>query len=190
MKSWDQPHGPDYAIDEPEFMAQYGRALAEWGNVEHALAHLFAAFLRPASLQISRAAYLAVPGFRDKLTVLDAAAKAVFVVISPADRPALEKEWQSLFNAANRTSKNRNKIAHMHVWHGSRSGTGTFGAGHMAEVDKLPFNWEEREKLVVTSKTLTDYRQGFLALYERISNYRDDVSRALIRAQESQNKRS
>ena len=69
LVNWNEPHGPEYAADEPEFMAEYGRTLAEWGGVEHELARVFSVLIQPKSTMSAAAAFLAVPGFRDKLTV-------------------------------------------------------------------------------------------------------------------------
>lgn len=179
MKRWDEPHGPDYAKDEPEFMAQYGRALAEWGNVEHVLAHLFAAAMKPADMVTSRAAFLAVNGFRDKISVVSATLTVVLASPGIQDGASLRDQWGQIAKSAERAARHRNELAHMHVWHGSQSGSGTFGSGHLAQVTELPLDWKQREPKVVTIKKLNDYRQGFFSLYERIFAYRDQVADAV-----------
>ncbi|AEH85716.1 hypothetical protein [Mesorhizobium opportunistum] len=165
MAKWSDPAGPDYATDEPEFMVEYGRAMAEWGNVEHLLARIYVKLLKPANIEHATLAFFSVQNLRDRMNMISSLVASQFGEPKVADVPPVV-EWERIRNAFNRTVKNRNTLAHMHVWHGPS--IGTFGHGHIYQVAKLPVDVGERRQQVVTTKRLRDFREGFCLLWKRL----------------------
>src|SRR5207244_3892303 len=144
MAKWTDPEG---SSDEPEFMACYGRAMAEWGDVEHQLARLYCKLLKPQNIEHATLAFFAVQNFRDRTNMISS---LVLSKYGPDDNPdphVMSVKWSRILRALNRTAKNRNRLAHLHVWHGPEYGT--FGHGHIFEVFQLPTDAKERAKHVV-----------------------------------------
>lgn len=150
-------------------MVEYGRAMAEWGNVEHALAQIYVKLLKPANVEHASLAFFAVQNLRDRVNMIASLVASLFGEPKAIDATPQAVEWDRIRNAFNRTVKNRNTLAHMHVWHGPK--TGTFGHGHLYEVAKLPQDAEERKRQIVTAKRLRDFREGFCLLAERLRHF-------------------
>ena len=100
------------AISDPLFNA-VGRALSNWQNIENQLANLFTLFVgadisaeAPGS---AVGAYGAIVGFKNRLSMVDAASDAYFRA-----RPTGEgrKQWKDLRNLLSAFSQRRNDIAH------------------------------------------------------------------------------
>lgn len=113
-KPWDLP--PSMASGnnsaEPIFSA-VGKALSNWEHVENRLAQVFATFVGANhsrnSLHPSVRAYGAIVGFKSRIGMLDAAAKAYFRVTEIEGQP---EAWKTVLTAATGFSDRRNDIAH------------------------------------------------------------------------------
>jgi hypothetical protein len=169
MAKWSDPVGPDYATDEPEFMVGYGRAMAEWGNVEHALSRIFVRILDPGNVEWATLAFFSVQNFRDRTNMVASLVTSQFGPPDTDNPTHQATEWSRVVKAIGRTAKNRNTLAHLHVWHGPK--IGTFGHGHLFQVSKLPTDPEERRRKIVTIKTLRDYSHGFHLLAKRLNDF-------------------
>lgn len=168
---WSKPAGPDYAIDEPEFMAEFGRALAEWGNIEHKLSDIFAVSLQAKDRLNARAAFHAIASFRDRINAIGVVIDRLSERQSTKQWEQIKVEWKRASEAVQKASKNRNKLAHMHVWHSRRSGT--FGADDITKVAYLPRDLTERQQAVVTIQKMKDYRKSFCSLKDRLRAFRE-----------------
>src|SRR4051794_16445407 len=98
---WDAPHGPDYALDELEFMAAYGRAMAAWGSVEHAMARIYIKLLRPSNIEHAAKAYFSVLSFRDRSNATSSLVNSNFGT-DKDENPTLEAvEWARIIRKVN-----------------------------------------------------------------------------------------
>lgn len=170
------PQGAEYAPDEPEFMAEFGRALAEWGNIEHRLSSVFAIVICSAEVMSARSAFHSVVGLRDRLQMIDRPLKIKFGTSEGQQWRELEREWSRISDRVQKASKKRNKLAHMHVWQGPA--LGTFGAQDISRLSDLPIDPIEREKLVVTAETLRSYQESFVSVAMRIETFRASLLEA------------
>jgi hypothetical protein len=173
---WRMPQGADYAPDEPEFMAEFGRALAEWGNIEHRLSSVFAIVICSAEVMSARSAFHAIVGFRDRIQVIERPLKIKFGTSEGPQWRELEGEWSRISDIVQKASRKRNKLAHMHVWQGPK--LGTFGAQDISRLSDLPTDPKERSKLVVTIETLRSYRESFVSVAMRIETFRASLLEA------------
>jgi hypothetical protein len=113
-KPWDlppsMPSGNDTA--DPIYNA-VGKALSKWEHVENRLAQVFATFvgahIGKNSPQPSVRAYGAIVGFKSRIGMLDAAAKAYFSANPIEGHP---EAWKTLMTAVTGFSDRRNDIAH------------------------------------------------------------------------------
>lgn len=169
VRKWDEPHGAEYALDEPEFMAEYGRAMADWGSLEHQLGHVFGLSLRTKP-EIAGAVFFAVPGFRDKVSMVNAVIAARFV-----DEAEVQSDWRAISEQCLKISKSRNRIAHMHVWQGPNSGT--WGAQDLWQMSQLPIKWNERKQYVVTVEELRRIRSRFNAVTTKLLSFSEVIEK-------------
>lgn len=170
MSKWNEPQGADYASDEPEFMVGYGRALADWGSVEHVLSRIYVKLLKPHNDVHATVAFFAVQNFRDRREMVNALVECHYGSGDDDNPHPVAKEWKCTNEAIGRTVKHRNRFAHLFVYQGPDMGT--FGHGHIFELVKLGLDPEIRKRKTVGLKTLADYRQGFKSLYERLDRFR------------------
>jgi len=169
-KGWMEPVGPEYAFDEPEFMAEFGRAMAAWGNVEHALSSVFASILNAPQPQHARSAFHSVVSFRDRLNLIDAPMEMVTGSFPGEQWSQVRMDWNKLKEVARKSSRLRNKLAHMHVWHSPS--IGTFGHDDITSVVELPSDPVERKRVVVTVDKIRQYRKSFDNCAKRINTFR------------------
>lgn len=177
VDDWRKPSSVIYAVDEPEFMAEFGRAMAEWGNVEHALSSLFAAVIQPKRRDHARAAFHNVVSFRDRLGMIDVTFEMALGPYQASDKASTVKEWSRLKDVLQKVSRSRNMLAHMHVWHGPSFGT--FGWKDITQISVLPVTPEERKKLVVTTSRLRDYRGSFSSCAKRTRAFTEALDEIL-----------
>jgi hypothetical protein len=163
---WRTPAGVEYALDEPEFMAEYGRSMAAWGNVEHALSSAFATVLEVKQAHHARAAFHGVISFRDRLGMIGAPVRMVTTCFPGKQWVDLKDEWARLSDVLSKASRHRNTLAHMHVWHSPA--IGTFGWKDVTKVADLPVDPDERKKVTVTIGRLRDYRISFESCTRRV----------------------
>lgn len=173
MANWMEPQGADYASDEPEFMVSYGRAMAEWGNIEHELARICVRLLQPANRKHATFAYFSIQNFRDRLNFVSSLVQSEYGPDGQKNSSEESIEWGKIVRSVNRATKNRNKLAHLYVWQGPKEGT--FGYGHIYELSELPPDWKGRENEVVSIKRLKDFRQGFCLVTERLNRFLNKI---------------
>ncbi|MBY5441806.1 hypothetical protein [Rhizobium leguminosarum] len=174
---WRKPASVDYALDEPKFMAEYGRSMAAWGNVEHALSSVFATVLDVTQVHHARAAFHSVISFRDRLGMIDAPMKMVTTSFPGKQWVRLNQEWVRLSDAVNKASRHRNLLAHMHVWHSPLAGT--FGWKNITRISDLPIEPDERKKVTVTVERMRDYRKSFENCTHRIRDFEQNLLEAM-----------
>ncbi|MBB3313106.1 hypothetical protein FHT78_004894 [Rhizobium sp. BK196] len=174
---WRKPIGVDYALDEPEFMAEYGRTMSAWGNVEHALGSVFATVLNVEQVFHARAAFHSVISFRDRLGMIDAPMALVTNTFPGEQWAHLRKEWGRLKDATSKSSRYRNILAHMHVWHSPTAGT--FGWKDITRISELPIDAVERKKVTVTISRMRDYRKSFEICTRRIGEFEGELKKAM-----------
>jgi hypothetical protein len=114
-KPWNSPSPLAGGDDKPEpLFTAVGKALSNWEHVENQLANLFVAFIggkvsrdKPSP---SVRAYGAIVGFQSRLAMLEAAARAYFIL-----HPQIGDEqelWSDLSKQLAGFSTRRNDIAH------------------------------------------------------------------------------
>lgn len=106
-EDWQKPVGPEYAVDEPEFMAEFGRAMAAWGSIEHALSGVYALVLEARQPHYARASFHSVISFRDRLGMVDVAVRLATTCFPGSLWENLEAEWARLRDTASKASFNR-----------------------------------------------------------------------------------
>ncbi|MGO6985434.1 hypothetical protein [Rhizobium leguminosarum] len=174
---WRKPASVEYALDEPKFMAEYGRSMAAWGNVEHALSSVFATALEVKQVHHARAAFHSVISFRDRLGMIDAPMKMVTTSFPGEQWLNLSQEWARLSDTLNKASRHRNVLAHMHVWHSPL--VGTFGWKDITRISELPMDPYERKKVTVTVERMRDYRKSFESCTRRVRDFEQDLLKAM-----------
>ena len=174
---WKTPVGPEYAIDEPEFMVEYGRAMASYGNIEHALSSLYACAVDSRQPQYARASFHRVISFRDRVEMVDAPVSMITTSFLGKQWGDLAREWKSLKEVLRRSSKRRNELAHMHVWHSPR--TGTFGWQDITRISTLPMDKQERREKAVTTEKMRTHRSSFDLCTKRVRKFERSLAAAL-----------
>lgn len=94
------------AEEENNFYAHLGATVATWQFVEEALFTLFAEVLQQHSSRPLSAAFYSVPGFRGRLSMVNAAIEQS--ALSDSDKD----EWKVIHDRAVKKSKRRNTITH------------------------------------------------------------------------------
>jgi hypothetical protein len=176
-EDWQKPVGPEYAVDEPEFMAEFGRAMAAWGNIEHALSGVYALVLEAKQPHYARASFHSVISFRDRLGMVDVAVRLATTCFPGSLWENLEAEWARLRDTASKASKRRNTLAHMHVWLSPKFGT--FGWKDITRISELPIDYEGRRAKAVTIDKMRDYRKSFDNCARRIIEFENELSVAM-----------
>lgn len=176
-QDWMKPLGPDYASDEPEFMVEFGRAMAEWGNVEHSLSSIFAQVIQAKDPFIARAAFHSIVGFRDRLQAVTVPLDLLTGRYIGHQWDEIRVEWKRLSDVVRKASLKRNELAHMHVWH-SRS-IGTFGWKDITRIGALPMDATERKAISLTPARMRDYRNSFSSATRRLRHFEETLKAAL-----------
>jgi len=175
-ENWSKSLGAEYASDEPEFMCELGRAMAEWGNVEHALSSVFAVAIQSKDPFLARASFHSIVGFSDRLRAVEA-----IIAMQSKRNPTVfweevHLEWKRIDDVLSKTSRKRNRLAHMHVWQGPKMGT--FGAQNITGLADLPLDPVARKKEVVTIALMRDYRRSFCSAADRVYKFQERLTNA------------
>lgn len=171
--------------EHDDFYIAYGRAMARWANVEHALhmiyltttmAHHWLPHSDPRvteadhaemahRITVAASAYFSIINWNTRLGMVDS------VIASQRFSVPLADQWTSLKNRAIRRSKRRNSLAHWVVRYSPHKASGT----RFSLIEDLSDPAVRANPREVHTADLIDLEKQFAALANELANFESDA---------------